>query len=149
MTLQRISTIYGSDPVGFAEQPLFWNAVVRGRTRLEPTDLLDCTQAIERALGRQPSTVRNAPRAIDIDLLLFDQATIGTATLTLPHPRLLQRAFCLRPSAEIAGEMVHPATGRTLAEHWAAAPPPGRTWPLFPGAELLGPGDGAHGACAE
>jgi 2-amino-4-hydroxy-6-hydroxymethyldihydropteridine diphosphokinase len=135
--IEAVSSVYETEPVGFREQPDFWNLVVRIRTALPPAALLAAVKEIERELGRQPS-FRNAPRVIDLDLLLYDGQTISTPDLTIPHPRLLERAFVLRPLVEIGPELRHPGTNRKLSDHLAEATGLERAEPIFPGEELLG-----------
>ena len=99
---QRVScsSVYRSAPVD-ASGPDYFNAVVGLRTRLAPHELLSQLQAIESRHGRE-RPYRNAPRTLDLDLLLYGDQTISTPTLTVPHPRLHERAFVLMPLAEIA-----------------------------------------------
>ncbi len=113
--IARVSSLYETEPVGFLEQPSFLNAVVALDTTLAPADLLGALLGIERDLGRMRS-FPNAPRTLDLDLLLVDDAILDTPELTLPHPRLHERAFVLAPLAEIAPELVHPGTGKTMQE---------------------------------
>lgn len=134
--IEAVSAVYESEPVGYRAQPDFWNLVVRAMTRLEPLALLEAVRGIERALGREPS-FRNAPRVMDIDLLLYDDVELDLPELTLPHPRMLERAFVLKPLAELAPDAVHPRTGRTFREHAAGAERRERAVPLFPGERLL------------
>jgi len=134
--IDAISRVYESEPVGYREQPVFWNLVLRGGTDLEPEPLLEATQAIERELGRRRS-FRNAPRPIDIDMLLFDDEVRVDGTLQLPHPRMLERGFVLRPLAELDPELRHPVTGRTIREELTLARGLERCEPLFAGSELL------------
>lgn len=133
--IEAISTVYRSEPVGYRDQPDFWNLVVRVETPLTPAELLAATQEIERRLGRRPS-FRNAPRPIDIDLLLYDDEVIDSPELTIPHPRLTERAFVLRPLAELDHDLRHPVTGESIRDHLAAGGLE-RIEPLFPGEELL------------
>jgi 2-amino-4-hydroxy-6-hydroxymethyldihydropteridine diphosphokinase len=117
-TLGRItaaSSLYETEPVGYLEQPRFLNAVVMLETDLAPIDLLQTLLGIERDLGRMRS-FPNAPRTLDLDLLLVDDVVLDTPELTLPHPRLHERAFVLVPLAEIAPELVVPGSGKTLRE---------------------------------
>ncbi len=117
-TLGRItaaSSLYETEPVGYLEQPRFLNAVVMLETDLAPIDLLQTLLGIERDLGRLRS-FPNAPRTLDLDLLLVDDVVLDTPELTLPHPRLHERAFVLVPLAEIAPELVVPGSGKTLRE---------------------------------
>lgn len=94
------SSLYRSAPWGVREQDDFINAVAALKTALAPLDLLHALQAIERDLGRV-ATYRWGPRVIDIDILTYDERTLETAELVLPHPRLFERAFVLAPLAEI------------------------------------------------
>ncbi|WP_457390150.1 2-amino-4-hydroxy-6-hydroxymethyldihydropteridine diphosphokinase [Roseateles sp. P5_E1] len=105
-----LSSVWRSAPVD-AGGPDFLNAVVALDTTLLPIELLDALQAIELAHGRE-RPYRNAPRTLDLDLLLYGELTLDTPRLTLPHPRLGERAFVLRPLLEIAPELVHLAAGK-------------------------------------
>ena len=98
------SRLYRSAPHE-AQGPDFINAVARLETRLTAPDLLAQLQALELAAGRE-RPYRNAPRTLDLDLLLYGDARIDSPQLTLPHPRLHERAFVLRPLAEVAPERV-------------------------------------------
>jgi 2-amino-4-hydroxy-6-hydroxymethyldihydropteridine diphosphokinase len=114
VVLTRQSSLYGSAPVdaGGAD---YVNAVAEVHTRLKPHALLKQLQAMEQAAGRQ-RPYRNAPRTLDLDLLLYDQLVMDEADLVLPHPRMWQRAFVLRPLAEIAPELVTVAALQAVAE---------------------------------
>jgi 2-amino-4-hydroxy-6-hydroxymethyldihydropteridine diphosphokinase len=113
--VSRVSSIYRTEPVGNADQDWFLNCAVLAETSLNPHELLDRLLRIEKAMGRV-RTVRNGPRIIDIDILLADERRISDAALTVPHPRMHERAFALYPSAEIAPRMRHPALEATLEE---------------------------------
>jgi 2-amino-4-hydroxy-6-hydroxymethyldihydropteridine diphosphokinase len=115
-----VSSVYRTEPVGYAEQPDFLNVVVRGWTELGPEALLDRIQGVEREMGRE-RTFRNAPRVIDIDLLAHGDVVMETARLVLPHPGIPARGFVLHPLAEIAPEWRHPALGKTARELLDAA----------------------------
>ena len=107
--LRRCSSFYRSESQG-AAGPDYLNAVAELATGLAPTELLEQLQRIERDGGRERS-YRNAPRTIDLDLLLYGDAQIATPALTVPHPRLHERAFVLRPLAEIAPALAIPGLG--------------------------------------
>lgn len=108
-----MSSLYETEPVGYLDQPRFLNAALLLDTELDPEALLDGLQAIEHELGRV-RTFRNAPRTLDLDLLLYGNRVIETARLTVPHPRLHERAFVLVPLGEIAPDLVHPGMGTTV-----------------------------------
>lgn len=108
----RCSALYRSAPVGFAAQPDFINAVCACETQLDAQALLDRLLDIERAQGRVRDQHKNGPRTLDLDLLLYDDCTMTTPTLTLPHPRLHERAFVLYPLAEIDPDLVIPGRCR-------------------------------------
>jgi 2-amino-4-hydroxy-6-hydroxymethyldihydropteridine diphosphokinase len=116
-----VSSCFETEPVGFADQPWFLNAALEVDTRLAPHALLACCQQIEQELGRVRS-FRNAPRTLDLDLLLYGERVIAEPDLEIPHPRMLDRRFVLEPLAEIAPEALHPVARRTVSELLAACP---------------------------
>lgn len=105
----RASPVYETRPVGMNNCRLFLNMVVAAETRLSAPECLHRLQAIERLLGRPLRHRRNQPRSIDLDLLLYGRARIQRPELTVPHPRMLSRAFVLVPLADIAPHIVPPA----------------------------------------
>src|SRR5688572_27760360 len=109
--LAAISSLYASAPVGHAEQPDFVNAVAKIETALDPRELLDALLAVERRRGRVRE-FPNAPRTLDLDIILYGDAAHDEADLTIPHPRMHERAFVLAPLAEIAPDAVVPGHGR-------------------------------------
>jgi 2-amino-4-hydroxy-6-hydroxymethyldihydropteridine diphosphokinase len=111
----RMATIIETEPVGGPPQPPFLNTVVELETTCSPQELLAALKAIERQLGRTPSSVRWAPRPIDLDLLLYDDQVVREPNLTIPHPHLHERGFVLEPLAQIAPNLVHPVLGETIA----------------------------------
>ena len=113
--LEAVSSWYRTRPWGIEAQPEFLNLVVALRTALGPSELLRETQAIESALGRVRS-LRNGPRTIDVDMLLFGDRVMTEPRLSLPHPGLTERDFMLIPLIEIAPEAVHPVIGKAVAE---------------------------------
>jgi 2-amino-4-hydroxy-6-hydroxymethyldihydropteridine diphosphokinase len=113
--VSRVSSVYRTEPVGNADQDWFLNCAILIETSLDAFELLDRILRIETAMGRV-RTVRNGPRIIDIDILLAGDRQINDAALTVPHPRMHERAFTLYPSAEIAPEMRHPLLHATVGE---------------------------------
>jgi 2-amino-4-hydroxy-6-hydroxymethyldihydropteridine diphosphokinase len=106
----RASSLYRSAPMGYANQPEFVNAVAQLETQLEAPQLLAALQAIEARHGRSRSFA-NAPRTLDLDLLLFGDATLDSPGLKVPHPRMHERAFVLKPLLEIAPQAQIPGRG--------------------------------------
>jgi len=111
--LQR-SSLYKTAPVGYDNQPDFINAVAKVDTSLEPIELLHKLLAVEATFGRE-RPFPNAPRILDLDLLLYGEVCMQTAELILPHPRMHERGFVLLPLAEIAPELVL-ANGQSVVE---------------------------------
>ncbi|KAB2318027.1 2-amino-4-hydroxy-6-hydroxymethyldihydropteridine diphosphokinase [Betaproteobacteria bacterium SCN1] len=112
------SSLYASAPVGHVDQPDFVNAVAQVETALSPRALLAALLNLEHRHGRTRS-FRNAPRTLDLDLLLYGDARFHEDGLTLPHPRMHERAFVLQPLLEIAPDVTIPGRGR--ASDWHAA----------------------------
>lgn len=113
-SVEAISPVFETDPVGFAAQLSFLNAVARVETSLPAPALMGQLLAIEAELGRERS-FPNAPRTMDLDLLFYDDLIVDTTLLVLPHPRLHERAFVLVPLATVAPNLVHPRLGKTVA----------------------------------
>lgn len=153
--IDAVSSVYESEPVGYTAQPEFLNMVVRVQTALSPRDLLEVLHGVEHVLGRERH-FRNAPRVIDVDLLLYDGQMLDEPGLTIPHPRMLERDFVLRPLVEMDPELRHPTAGlladrlRNEPLSGTATPRPARG-PLTAwarrglaggGREAAGPGEG-------
>jgi GTP cyclohydrolase-4 len=113
--VHNISSFYETKPVGYLGQPDFLNMVCQIDTELSPLELLHLLKQIEHQMGRQTS-FRNAPRPIDIDILLYDDLVYETSELTIPHPRMADRAFVLLPLAEIAPHTIHPVLKLSISE---------------------------------
>ena len=115
--VRAVSSFYDTEPVGNVNQPRFLNGALLLTTHLPPEELMRKLLAIERAMGRnRTNAAPKGPRIIDLDLLLYEDAVMHTANLTLPHPAMHEREFVLRPLAEIAPEMSHPGLRQTVQE---------------------------------
>ena len=119
VTVLAESPIYETPPWGVTDQPAFLNMVVRAETHLTPLALLALLKRLEAQLGRLPS-IRYGPRKIDLDILFYDELILDTPELTIPHPRLHERAFVLVPLADLAPSLVHPVLGRSIRDLLAA-----------------------------
>lgn len=134
----RCSPVYASRAQGVgSSQPDYLNAVIVGRTRLTPLELLESARAIEARAGRErPYT--GAPRTLDVDIVLYGERRVNERDLRIPHPEWARRAFVLAPLSRVAPGWRDPETGRTVLEVWTAmAPelPPVR--PVAPSSALL------------
>jgi 2-amino-4-hydroxy-6-hydroxymethyldihydropteridine diphosphokinase len=119
--LVKTSSLYETEPHGEAKT-WYVNGVIEIETEFTPLDLLQCLQKIELDIGRKraPEIKKWAARKIDLDLLLFDNQTIESNALTVPHPELHKRRFVLLPLAELAPHLTHPRFGVTIVELLAA-----------------------------
>jgi 2-amino-4-hydroxy-6-hydroxymethyldihydropteridine diphosphokinase len=117
----RVSSIYETEPVGLAAQSWFLNLVAEIETDLFPMQLLARVSKIERDLGRV-RTVRNGPRTLDIDILLYGKTVVRSLRLEIPHPRMTERRFVLAPLAELAPDLRHPLTHQTVRAMLESAP---------------------------
>jgi len=115
LRIEKVSSVYDTEPIGNINQPHFLNLVCQVYTRLAPSELLTLAKGIEKKLGRvfgRPNT----PRPIDIDILFYGDQVIETPELIIPHPRLTERAFVLVPLDEIAPDLVHPVNGKIVKQ---------------------------------
>lgn len=109
------SQVYETPPWGVENQPKFLNQVIKAQTYLDPEPLLKHLKRLEVALGRIPS-IPNGPRLIDIDILFYDDLVMDKPSIVIPHPRLQERGFVLLPLMEIAPNLVHPVSKKTVRE---------------------------------
>lgn len=109
------SRIYETPPWGYADQPAFLNMAVKAETSLGPESLLKRLKQLEVRLGREAS-FRYGPRRIDLDILFYDDLVLESETLTIPHPRLHERAFVLVPLMDLAPNLIHPVLKKSVAE---------------------------------
>lgn len=110
ITVQKVSSVYETEPLGLTEQAKFLNIVVGLETSLEATELLSACQSIENKLGRLRK-IRWGPRTVDLDILLYNEDSIQLENLIVPHLRMQERAFVLVPLVEINSEVKHPVSG--------------------------------------
>src|SRR5947209_8482131 len=115
LKLLRTSGLYETEPIGLREQSWFLNLVAEFETGLFPKQLLRRANRIENELGRR-RTVRNGPRTIDIDILLYGNSVVKTEDLEIPHARFRERRFVLAPLAELKPDLRDPVTGMTVSE---------------------------------
>lgn len=140
--IDRVSSVYRTEPVGYRGQPDFYNLVAVGRADGDPQGLMRALLEVERTLGRERSFA-NAPRTIDVDLLAYGGRIVDTPGLTLPHPRMHERGFVLHPLDEVAPGWRHPVLGctaRELLSAGAARERVERIGPLYPFPGALAPG---------
>lgn len=115
ITIEKVSSIYETKPVGYTKQDDFLNMVIKGTTQLKPSELLEACQQIERELGRE-DTIVNGPRIIDLDILVYNKENRQLDNLRIPHPRMHERAFVLIPLHEISPDFIIPTSGKEVAD---------------------------------
>jgi 2-amino-4-hydroxy-6-hydroxymethyldihydropteridine diphosphokinase len=113
--VNKISSIYETEPVDYLDQPWFLNCVVEGETTSPPIELLHALREIEARLGSK-KVFAKGPRLLDIDILLYGDQALDTPELQIPHPRMLERKFVLAPLAEIAPELKFPGWTANVAK---------------------------------
>jgi 2-amino-4-hydroxy-6-hydroxymethyldihydropteridine diphosphokinase len=114
VSINKVSSIYETEPVDYLDQDWFLNSVLEAETNLTPLDLLKTLRVIESAMGSRKAFAKG-PRLIDLDILLYGDQIIDTPELQVPHPRMLDRKFVMVPLAEIAPELGHPLWNATAA----------------------------------
>ncbi len=116
-----VSSVYETDPVGFLDQGPFLNLVCRVKTSLNPRELLVILKEIEKMLVRVP-TVRNGPRTIDLDILLYENLTVNEPDLVIPHPRMFERAFVMIPMFELLEPEIFPGSNLPSVRRFGTLP---------------------------
>jgi 2-amino-4-hydroxy-6-hydroxymethyldihydropteridine diphosphokinase len=113
VTIKKVSSLFETEPVGYLNQPWFLNLAIEIETHLNPSELLSFCQDIEASCGRI-RTFPNAPRTLDLDILLIEDLVMNEKDLVIPHPHLWERRFVLEPLAQIAPEAVHPVLKKSI-----------------------------------
>jgi 2-amino-4-hydroxy-6-hydroxymethyldihydropteridine diphosphokinase len=114
--IEKVSSVYKTEPWGFSSENDFLNIVARVNTRLKPSGLLGRILMIEAKMGRLRNDQKYSSRLIDIDILLFGEKLLETKALVVPHPRLHERRFVLVPLNEIAADLIHPKLGKSISD---------------------------------
>ena len=114
MTVVAQSLFYETEPVGFKDQGWFINGAIKIETTLSPHSLLAALKDIEKKLGRCRQPVRFGPRVIDLDIIFYDKLVLNTPELEIPHPRMHQRRFVLKPICDIEPDLHHPRLRQTV-----------------------------------
>ena len=108
------SSFYLTEPVGYTDQPWFINSVLMAHTNLAPLQLMQFLKKMERQCGRVDSDIRNGPRVLDFDIIFYNDWVIESNELIIPHPRMHERGFVLKPLDEIAPDWIHPVFQKTV-----------------------------------
>ncbi len=110
------SRFYETEPVDYKNQDWFVNGIIKIETELAPHSLLATLKDVEKKLGRRQQPIRFGPRVIDLDIILYDELTLDTPELEIPHPRMHQRRFVLKPICDIDANLRHPSLRQTMIE---------------------------------
>lgn len=124
MNVTCLSSIYQTAPWGYLDQEDFFNMAIEVHTELPPEALLGALKTMESDLGRE-KTFRYGPRSIDMDILIYGDLVYRSEALSIPHPKMIERAFVLAPLAEIAPNLLHPVMKKTISELYAFIDPTG------------------------
>lgn len=119
-SITGLSPFYETEPVDYLDQDWFVNSAMRGETDMTPLELLDLLKTIEARVGRKAHTIRFGPRVLDLDIILYDDLIVNTPRLTIPHVRMHERRFVLKPICDIEPNVVHPILKQTLRQLLAA-----------------------------
>lgn len=122
LSVRAVSATYETPPMYACDQPPFLNLAVVADTDLPPSALLAAAKALERRIGRRPGR-RFGPRPIDVDIIFYDDLTMDTPALRIPHPAMAERGFVLAPAADLVPDWRHPENGQTVAGLLAALEP--------------------------
>jgi 2-amino-4-hydroxy-6-hydroxymethyldihydropteridine diphosphokinase len=114
VTVESISRFYLTEPMEYLDQPWFVNAAAKIRTSLAPVDLLAMLKTFEIKFGREDSGIRFGPRPLDFDIIFFNDRIIDTEQLIVPHPRMHNREFVLRPINDLAPDLIHPVFNKSI-----------------------------------
>lgn len=115
VSVEKISPVHETEPKGTRNRGWFLNLAIQVHTSLDPFSLLECLSGIEDGMGRTREE-KWGPREIDIDILLYDDRTLSSDRLTIPHPRMHQRKFVLLPLEQIAPRLIHPLLKKSVGE---------------------------------
>jgi 2-amino-4-hydroxy-6-hydroxymethyldihydropteridine diphosphokinase len=116
VTVEAISRFYLTEPMEYSEQPWFVNAAAKIRTSLGPGDLLAVLKSFEIKYGRKENGIRFGPRPLDFDIIFFNDLILETKQLIVPHPRMHNREFVLRPISDLAPELIHPVFNKSIRQ---------------------------------
>jgi 2-amino-4-hydroxy-6-hydroxymethyldihydropteridine diphosphokinase len=114
VTVESISRFYLTEPMEYLDQPWFVNAAAKIRTSLAPVDLLAMLKTFEIKFGREDSGIRFGSRPLDFDIIFFNDRIIDTEQLIVPHPRMHNREFVLRPINDLAPDLIHPVFNKSI-----------------------------------
>lgn len=112
--LEKRSLFYKTEPLDYTDQDWFINCAVKIKTVLEPFELLDKIQSIEKSAGRKSCGIRFGPRILDLDIIFFDNIKVNSSRLVIPHPKMHKRRFVLKPFCDIEPLLVHPVLKKDM-----------------------------------